>query len=288
MKKFLLLSCVVLICTISVFAQDIKAIEVIGVWEGNKYGQDAVNNDYCPYYITLDLREVLGFSNAPKPTYSTTVHGKMTTRLYTLALDGLNSPNTSVTYRYYRGDMNGKINVDFKYALPIKQGTSSNIHLQDNSDYTIVFDLSESVDTVYACRGGIVCDDVLHDTSSKGYQKVTNIVTIFHNDGTMAEYKLFSRPLVYAGDVVKVGDPIAVCDPSSIGVVSVGVYFLDKNKVKVKDDGRKHSHFKPFYHVSDSGAIRLEPGNSYTAEITEEMILQDMSKSEQKKYQKNK
>ena len=36
---------------------------------------------------------------------------------------------------------------------------------------------------------------------------------------------------------------------------------------------RKHSHFRPFYNVLNSGAVRLETGNSYTAEITDETVI---------------
>ena len=286
MRKLLLTICLALY-TVSTMAQLNRAIDITGEWDKDKLTQYASNVDYCPYYLVVNLKQVVGFSNIPGPTYTTTVMGQSKKTMYSLQVSGtMGYVNANVRYHCYRGDINSKVNVNFKYALPVKHGTPAKIHLQNNNDYSIVFEMNSSVDTVYACRGGIVCDDDLFDTSNKGYRKAAQIITIYHNDGTMAEYKMFSRNLVYPGDVVNIGTPIAICE-GSVKTVSVGAYFLDKNKVKLDGDGRKHSHFRPFYQVLNSGAVRLETGNSYTAEITEEMIMQDMSKGEQKKYLKN-
>ena len=286
MKRLILLFYTIL-CTISIAAQNRPAIELAGEWVDNKYVQHASNNDYCPYYIAVDLTKVIGFNNVHGSSYTTTILGRSKKTLYTLVPSGTISSNASITYHNYRGDINNKLNIDFQYALPIKQGSTAEVHIQDNSDYAIVFDMSSTVDTIYACRGGIVCDDDLSDTSSKGYRKTDKILTVYHNDGTMAEYKMFSQALVYPGESINMGDPIAVCKSDNAKMISIGIYFLDKNKVQVEKDGRKHSHFKPFYHTLNSGIVRLEAGNSYTSEITEEMIMQDMSSGEKKRYLKS-
>ena len=287
MKRFLLTLGIVL-CAASLFAQDVSriAIEFRGTFENNRINQNAVNNDYCPYYVVASLKEATGSSSMPGNTYSTTIYGLSSKRMYSLNSSGENSVRMGISCSYYRGDINKEPNIDFRYALPVKQGTTAKVCQQNNRDHSIVFDLEVSIDTVYACRGGIVCNDDFYDSSAREFRGTATWITIYHDDGTMAEYKMLSKPLVHAGDVVKMGEPIAVCESGDSRVVSVGVYYLDKNKVHDESEIRKHSHLNPLYHVLDSGVLKLERDNSYTAEITEEMLLQDMNRSQQKRYLK--
>ena len=275
-------------CSTSIFAQNKStlAIEIYGVVENNRINHDAVNNDYCPYYVVASLREAMGSTNVPGETRSTTIYGLSTARMLSLRQDGQNSVRVGVSCRYYRGDINKEPDINFRYALPLKQGATAKVSVQNDRYYSILFDLETSVDTVYACRGGVVCNDDFFDSSAREFQGSSKWITIYHNDGTMAEYKMISKPLVSVGDIVKMGEPIAICKSGNAKMVSVGVYYLDKKKVHDVDEVRKHSYLNPLYHVLDSGALSLETDNSYTAEITEEMLLQDMSKSQQKKYLK--
>ena len=150
----LLLTIGIILYAFPIRAQDIRAIEIKGEWREDKFSHDAINQDYCPYYLPVDLSRMGGFMNLTGSTYSTTVSGRSTMTMYSLRPFGTGSVSTGVTYRYYRGNIDAKLNIDFQYALPIKQGTTTSVSLQDNSDYSIIFDLSSSVDTVYACRGG--------------------------------------------------------------------------------------------------------------------------------------
>jgi|GEM_PF-5890386 hypothetical protein len=64
-------------CSTSIFAQNKStlAIEIYGVVENNRINHNAVNNDYCPYYVVASLREAMGSTNVPGETRSTTIYG---------------------------------------------------------------------------------------------------------------------------------------------------------------------------------------------------------------------
>ena len=243
------------------------------------------NYDICPYYLSIDLSSFSGFRSMPSSPYITTVQPGIKKKLHTMTRDETPQYNNRYKYSYYRGDVAAEIDINYPYALPIRQGDTTKISIGRNSgDYTLLFDMSYTVDTVYACRAGIVCNDELSDQSSKGHNKSRTLITIYHKDGSMAEYTQFSQSLVRPGDRVKPGDPIAICSSDNrMKQVCVGIFFLDKNKVAIAT-GNKHSHFRPFFHEGAAGSIQLEPETSYTATITEELIIRDMDSKELKKY----
>lgn len=282
MKKWSVLFLLVVSQTL-LFAQSHRAIELNSSWEGRDLVYGATNNDYCDYFLSVDLSKTVGYQRTPSP-YTATI-GRGSSSLFTLKRDGYASPSTNITYRHYRGNPDKKINIDFLYALPIKTGDSTRVIPKKMIAYTLRFTMQHTSDTVYACRGGIVCNDDIYDTSAKGYKKPEKILTIYHNDGSMAEYTAFTVPLVYAGESVEMGDPIAISQKGnrSVSEVQVGFFFLDKNKLELKT-GNRHTHFSPLFSTAGREPMKLEAKTTYISAITEEMLMQDMSKREKKKY----
>jgi len=145
-------------------------------------------------------------------------------------------------------------------------------------------------DTIYASRGGIVFDDELTDFTAKGYQhfndsRILKKITIYHNDCTFGEYIFLGQPLVFPGQSITMGQPVAVLGKNSLNNVSFAVYFLDKNKIRNLSIGNKHTHFRPFFQTNE-GKLRLEEDKIYYWELNNEMLMQDMSKHQQKKVLK--
>ena len=248
----------------------------------------AKNKDFCEYYLSIILSEITGSDISTFP-YSATIN-KGDRKLFTIKrVSDYTYPNGRVTYMAYRGKMNPKINPDFIYSFPVKPGDSIRVSPVGNADFTLSFDLSFAGDTVYACREGYVCDDKLTDQTSKG-SVVSARIIVNHKDGTFSEYSQFEKSLVYPGEYVKLGQPIAINTGKTLPkkIINFAVYYLDKNKVQNRETGSKYSHIVPVFHTLNAGDIKLEANTTYIGEMSDHLITQEMSEKEKKKYEKNK
>ena len=275
----------------SAYSQKFRSVDLETAWSGDsKTIQFSVNNkDYCDYYVAINVTDMTGFEPFFSP-YITTIN-KGISSLFSLKREGSASTNYSCTYRYYRGNVNRKVNPGYIYLLPVKSGDSISVRPKENSAYTLLFDLSNASDTVYACRGGIVCDDNLYDVidmyNSRKYQQLT----VYHDDGSFGQYAHWDTPLVFPGQVIEAGAPIAVVSKKGKNIFSerfsFGVYFLDKNQLKDLQKGNKYTNLVPVFHTADAGDVKLETNKTYISGITDDLIMQDMSKKEKAKYLKN-
>jgi hypothetical protein len=252
----------------------------------------AENEDYCDYYIFVDLSYLQGFLTIGTGRTVTIRHGQQ--QLFTLKVNP-DASSYSYGYKYamFRGNVDAKKNIDFAYSLPCAREKTVKTNIKENAEgYQLAFDLPS--DTVYACRGGVVCNDNLKDYTAKGHKNFNDSrylsqITVYHEDGTFGEYVFVGKSLVIASETIKMGKPIAVLSNNQNNFpINFSVYFLDKNKVKEKNIGNKHTHFRPFFQTVDGGKMRLEAGETYLCEQNDEMLMQDMSKREKKKFLKNK
>jgi len=260
----------------------------------------ADNKDFCDYHVQVSFTNTEGFEGMPKTTFLTVARGKRQILNYKVK-----SGATSYSYRYsymmYRGSTYKFPNIDFAYRLPVTDGDEISSEITENQfGYQLLFLISN--DTLYACRGGIICDDNLKDLSAKGHQTFNSMrnfsqITIYHSDASFGEYVFNGKSLVSPGKIVKMGDPIAILkkndnendnDYKSVYWILFSTYFLDKNKVQDNSHGNKHTHFRPFFQTSNYGKTRLENDINYLCQQTDEMLMQDMNKSQRKSYLKNK
>jgi hypothetical protein len=251
----------------------------------------AENRDFCDYHVEISFSNFEGFAGMPKSTFLTITKGKQQILNYKVR-EGARSYSYKYTYVMYRGNANKLPNSNFAYRLPVTDGGELFAEIAENIfGYQLKFHIPN--DTIYACRGGVVCDDNLKDFSAKGHQtfntgRSSSQITIYHADGSFGEYVFKGKSLVNNGKTVKMGDPIAIVQKNDIdeGWLLFSAYFLDKNKVKDQSNGHKHTHFRPFFQTYNHGKIRLENKSTYICEQTEEMFMQDMNKRERKAYLK--
>jgi len=251
------------------------------------------NRDFCDYYLYISFIYTEGFEGITTGAgVSITVSpGKKQVMSYRVRKD---AQRYSYNYQYamYRGNHQGKPNIDYIYSLPVADKEYVTALVTENRDgFQLAFDMPS--DTVYACRGGIMCDDELKDNTAKGFMRFndnSNLsqITIYHDDGTFGEYIFKGKALIYPGENIKQGKPIAVIDRTFSPTMRFSAYFLDKNKLKNKNIGNKHTHFRPFFQTVTEGKIRLENDHIYQSDMTDEVLLQEMSKSEKKKFLKQK
>ena len=251
------------------------------------------NKDFCDYHVEISFQYTEGFVGMRKNISLTVSNGKRQILNYKVA-EGARSYSYRYTYTMYRGNANKLPNSDFTYRLPVAEGDKLLSEVVENKfDYQLRFQVF--TDTIYACRGGIICNDNLKDFTAKGHETFSNgrilsQVTVYHADGSFGEYVFQGKLLVYPGKIVKMGTPLAIINKNSYeaSFVLFSTYFLDKNKVNDKTHGNKHTHFRPFFQTSNHGKIRLENDTNYFCEQTDEMFMQDMNKNQKKNYLKNK
>ena len=250
----------------------------------------AENRDFCPYYLFItftDYSNLVGMSGIRSLT---ALPGNHSIASFSLS-DKTKSFNYKYNFSMFRGNPNSKINIDFAYALPTNGHGKIFTNTTENRDgYQLMFELPS--DTIYACREGIVCNDDLRDHTAKGHKNFgssqsTEQITLYHNDNSFGEYIFKGKSLIYPGQKVKMGTPIAITESSKgKNAMYFSTYFLDKNKIKEASIGNKHTHFRPFFQTANAGKLRLERETEYVSELTDEMLMQDMNKRELKKFLK--
>jgi hypothetical protein len=251
----------------------------------------ADNKDFCDYYLYISFVYSEGFQGMSTGTSVVVGRGQRQIKNYRV-----NERATRYGYNYhyamFRGNPDKKTDVEFSYSLPVVNEETIFTETTENQEgYQLAFELP--ADTVYACRGGIICDDNLKDHTAKGHERFSNSlvlskITVYHADGTFGEYVFKGKSIVHPGQDIKTGTPIAIVNKTLEKYsVKFSVYFLDKNKLDDKNIGNKHTHFRPFFQTYNAGKIRLEDEKAYICELTDEILMQDMSKGERKKFLKN-
>ena len=219
------------------------------------------NSDYCPYTLIRKQKELHKLQK-----------GKNVVEYYKKN-SVVNKPENG-SYNFYRGVFPMDFNPSFVYSLPVRPNSNVEWMIDPRErSRTFTFKINYR-DTVYACRRGVVCKtDYLSG------------VLLYHKDDTFAAYLNLSELLVFPGESVDVGTPIALASHSGL---SVSFFFLDENLFQNgKPSGYAYTHFSPVFRT-DKGDVKLAKGEKYTCVLDEQLIMQDMGKSEQKKYLKRK
>jgi hypothetical protein len=289
MKKLTLLLFIVS-CIFLVNAQDLPA-PVYSKWIRDKDGNlDLVyaNKDYCDYYIVCTNGTITdvypGFNVIQRLSRYSSVYDKYRNM-------------ARYKYTFYKGRFPDKLNPDFIYALPIRQGDSTNYIIKDINNYIdsnkvsiLVFSI-KSLDTIYAARSGIVCLDNPRGLDLTRTKAIKTSILIYHRDYSFAQYSELSKILVKPGEKVKVGQAIGCASKANAdkeySQLLFSIFFLDKNKFNEAKES-KYTNILPVFHTQNKGDIKPEEKQTYISELTDEIQTQEMSKKEKKKFEKQK
>ena len=214
----------------------------------------------------------------------------------------------SYSYRYHRGKALSRLKNDIVYLLPFENNTKVRVY---NSGYlgkrfgkgapdswTAFQFNTKNEELVLASRKGLVVkvvDEFISDTTKSCYYKrKVNEVLIEHKDGTLARYSGFK------GGSIKVKEGQRVYPQDELGLSGrydsntdhklnfclyyLNTPFIDDLNTKEKEMNR-FTYVNPRFHWKGGESIIL-PRNDYVAESTEELIMQEFSRREKKKYQK--
>lgn len=271
--------------------QHSRAVDFKWDWSNDRKSVSIIaqNKDFCDYYVSLSFKELIGYTT--RGSYKgKTARASANTPIVTLIRSGQSVSHDGYSHRIFRGNIHDKVNPEFVYALPIKEADSLRFVTGKSPIFESFFIIKSSNDTIYACREGRVCNNNLTETTPYG-SKIKESIIINHKDGSFGEYKNYNRRLIHAGEYVKMGQPIAISTINDKGFrrISFSVYFLDKNKVKDDENGIKHSGIIPIFETDNKGKTKLEEKTTYFGtSISDDVIMQDMSKKEQQKYLKQK
>lgn len=209
----------------------------------------------------------------------------------------------SYTYTYTRGLPNPKIDTSFVYILPFKNNITVEIRYlsylkskyfgkEEPKTWKSFQFISNKPDTVCSIRKGIVVNVVdkyaIDTTNTYSYSSERNSIMIEHPDGTFANYEGLDSEGIFVkeGDMVYPNQPLAKLiryDKNksyqlrlTIDYLTVG-YLANNEKV----EKCSYEYIDPYFQTTN-GITKLAAGSKYTAKVTEDLIVKELSKKELK------
>ncbi|MCX6239156.1 MAG: M23 family metallopeptidase [Bacteroidia bacterium] len=254
---------------------------------------EATNHSQRPYFVVLEFRDLVGTCTDTPGFAHRVEYGKE--QLCTVKPNQGSSPFSSYSYRFFTSDPSAKIDPDYPYLIPVKNGTSTEVFQVSNISsilgksgptnwYCMGFNTNAG-DTIYASRGGIVVENkmsIKEKDRDVWYSSDYNYVIILHDDGTVARYSQLENNKVFP----QIGDKIIASQP--IGIASAGnsqtrshVYLLVYH-VNIKTNESDYVLTK--FCVSSIKPEILLPNTKYTARHFPEVVMIGMSRKMKKKY----
>lgn len=225
-----------------------------------------------------------------------------TSRLFTLKKTGSGTPDFSYKYYRFEGTANPKVK-EVIYTLPVSPGRQVQVRQvgsvkgligqeSDEDHYVLGLNMMDG-DTIVAARGGEVESiqgGSQTDTLTYSYTRSRNYIRIRHEDGTVARYVNFKNGSlqVELGDWVIPGTPLALATQTSQygdALVFFEVNYLDLNVQEGRPfrEWSRWRYIRPVFETKGFTGV-LEKDKNYTSILTDETVIQEMSKREKKKF----
>jgi hypothetical protein len=211
-------------------------------------------------------------------------------------------------HKSYKGCPSPKIDTGFTYLLPIAPGKAVRVselaslaqEYGDEAPPKDWYSLSMHVqpgDTVYAARRGRVTNTREHanlQDSGYSYSSDDNYIEIEHNDCTFGKYTVFKDDAIFVhpGDWVEAGQPIGIAGGDNYASgpqVRFSVFYHLEQEVLDKDGNstgktRRWAYVPLYFWTKDNGKMRLINRSTYIADHPDDLVTQEMSKKEAKKW----
>lgn len=155
-------------------------------------------------------------------------------------------------------------------------------------------------DTVYASRRGMVVEVIdqydVDTTMEYGYSSERNSILVEHQDGTFGSYSGFAKNSIFVspGQQLIPGTPLGTigrADKRKIYNLYFKTYFLTKPEIVNKENKTlstlrsMHQYYTPVFYTQN-GNQKLKDGETYIADISDEIIIQELSRKEIRKLKK--
>jgi len=305
MKYIFLSLSLLLFGSSGLFAQ--RLIEVTNSldMQGN-YVFFCMNRGYCNYILQVSFTNMYNAkADHPLPYLGVVKPGN--NRLFKLSKS---SAGDSIAFNYkvgyHKGCLHPPVNTDFTYVLPIRPGKEAQVYEISNAGpgtttsdqlkfYAIRLRMKPG-DTIYASRRGTVTEV---NTSSSQNDAGTvstegwNYAEVVHADCSFARYGVLKKDgsFVRPGQFVEVGDPIGLVGGDQYGRgsdIRLSVYYNQGPDDAPTDGGKPGGIYwvdVPMkFWTKRNGKGMLKHGATYTCELPESLITQEMSPAELKKW----
>jgi len=276
--------------------------------QGN-YDFNCENKLFCNYILEVTFTDLQNLqSDVSLPVRITVAPG--TRRVFTLRKITNGPVHISYRYKYFKGCTDPKPDTAFTYLLPVAPGKQTRIfelyyiakqfggESEPQGWYAAGFHV-HSGDTVFAARSGRVTETLeqadLKDTGIS-YARGENFVEICHNDCSFARYRVFkdSSIFVHAGDWVEAGQPLGIAggDKYASGPqVQFSVYYNHDEEVTKNGEPTEKIHHWAYiplqFWTKGQRQGRLANHTVCTSEHPADLVTQEMSKKEAKKWASN-
>lgn len=276
------------------FAQSID-VEVTYVINDDRSVEFSYSKN-VPGTITLDFvfKKLTNANYVKRPHYLNGYNG----RLFLLRpSDPDKGIGFSYSYKFIRGRLKPKVNNEVVYALPFREQETIKVEELSEIGHTFMGKMlprnwtayqfkAQQSDTVFASRRGLVVEVVEGfeiDTTSH-FQRNRNQIIVEHNDGSLARYLGFAKNGIFpkVGDKIEVESALGTLrDGETKGALQFMVYFLVGFAYEKEEAANEF--ITPVF-ATNTGNTVLTPGKTYSISRPQELILQEMSKRERKKY----
>ena len=267
----------------------------------NKYVFEAQNLGNTHYTVVVNFKRLENLHASTNLPAIKTI-GPGMTKLFTLERSGPGTTDFDFNWIYWPGTHNAKVK-DVLYTLPATPGIRMNVFetntinetlgMDDESDfYGLGFRLVEG-DTICAIRGGIVesvIQETQTDTLTYTFTRNRNKFRIRHDDGTVANYSNFRNgsAMVEEGDEVFAGSFLAIATQTNTRgdatvLISISHLNIDPNRSKDYKEWNENIYIRPRFKTKEHEG-ELVPSKTYISVINLEIITQEMSKRQKKKY----
>jgi hypothetical protein len=306
MKPLILfLNCFILFPAIS-FSQQVLEVKYETDSKGN-YKFSCQNHGYCNYIVEVNFFDLQNVRADVKLPYMGTVQPGQNS-LFTLTKDNASqAPNFRYSYRYVKGCVKPKINMGFTYLLPVAAGEEVQSREMEYflkrfandpepPDWYALAISMKPGDTIYASRGGTVTeakDDAYLKQSGYELASTDNYIEVYHDDCSFARYQVFRDKSIFVkpGDHVVAGEPIGIVGGekyvSGPHLRFCVYYTIDKDPFTDYEKTGRSSRFAYVpvqFWTKDTGKQKLVNNSKYVSEHPTELITQEMSKRELKKW----
>lgn len=281
MKKLFVFALSFLCCAAHLLAQQNSMSPIQSKWEkvGEYIELNYYNSDYCDYFLASsrnkEIRLFPGNNNLVRVPLDQARKYKN------------NSTFMRSSFRAFKGYFPENINPDFIYSLPVKGGDSTRYLIDDKKPFVTYLFKVKANDTIYAVRSGVVCMNQNQGLSTKDLDlESKEMLLVYHADCSFALYGKMRDMFVRPGEEIEVGQAVGISTSKS--ELMMTFFFLDKNKFVGSDPkGRPHTHFNPVFHTT-LGNSKIEERKMYVNEWNDEVITQEMTNKQKKKYAKKK
>ncbi len=291
-----------ILCGISFTANSQRAVRVYSEQDNFKKGSYRIMAEltkHGSYTVSLTFQQLTGLTCSEGiGNIISTLNGLGIQQIATLNPIGNISPHFTYSYTSWVGKSINKLDSLYPYLLPGTTSTSiktSGVYFLGDligkgyGEFYAMGFLYNLGDTICATRGGLVYDVFDKAEPRKEGEvfstKTRNLISIEHNDGTLARYNILSeiKMLVQIGDKVIPGQPLAVFEKQGPDYTMIfDLYYLN-----LRETGKGATNYfttRPRF-VLGSNEIALASAYTQYAPIIHpiEIITKELSNREIKK-----